>query len=132
MKKYTIRFHAHQYSDVSVYANGTDEANELANEKYNNGDTDNWEFENTFSEIISEEDPERINWARDYGVLAINRDSRLFEKESPNGGMKIFFHPELNEIEVANTLGRHLSGGGDYEYTLYRDGELVGYAYYED
>ena len=37
-KKYTIRFHAHTWTDINVWASSKEEAFELAGDKYNEGD----------------------------------------------------------------------------------------------
>lgn len=55
-KKYTFRFHTHGWTDITVVAESEEEAQDLADEKYNNGDypDDASGFENTDCENITE------------------------------------------------------------------------------
>ena len=56
-KKFTFRFHTHGWTDITVEAENEEEAQELADDKYNNGeyDDDASDFENTDCENITEE-----------------------------------------------------------------------------
>lgn len=57
-KKYTFRFHRHEWTDITVEAESEEEAAELASDKYNAGEyeDDPEAFENTDMENITEED----------------------------------------------------------------------------
>lgn len=56
-KEFTFRFHADSWTDITVKAYNEDEAYELADEKYNNGDysDEDTDFENTYVENITED-----------------------------------------------------------------------------
>lgn len=72
------------------------------------------------------------DWWVEYEVLALNRDSRLFEPHSNVSGATIVLCRNMYENEVANILADHIRDVGDYEYTLYNeDLELVGFVYYK-
>ena len=55
-KKYTFRFHTHGWTDITVEAENEEEAQMLADDKYNEGDYDDsdTDFENTDCENISD------------------------------------------------------------------------------
>ena len=76
---------------------------------------------------------EETDWAAEFGVYAINRDTRLFENTSGIPGITIEIFYGLDEGEVSDRLGQRLRDGLDYEYALY-DGShhLCGYAYFDD
>lgn len=54
-KKYLVRFHRDAWTDIEVVAKNEEEAYELADEKYNEGDYEDSDedFENTEVEIVS-------------------------------------------------------------------------------
>lgn len=56
--KYTFRFHTHGWTDISVEAKSEEEAEEIAMEKYNEGDYDDSDtgFENTDMENVTDEE----------------------------------------------------------------------------
>ena len=66
MAKYTFRFHAHTWQDISVEANNAEDAFEIASDVYNNGEYEHEaeNFENTDCEDITEY-PAEMPW--DYG-----------------------------------------------------------------
>lgn len=73
---------------------------------------------------------EETDWMRDYGVYAVNRDSRLFENTSAVKGYVIEVYFGLNENETSNRLADFLRTGSDYDYALYTPKhELCGFAY---
>lgn len=73
---------------------------------------------------------EETDWMLDYGVYAINRDSRLFENTSAVRGYTIELYVGVDENEVANRLGDIIDEFGDYDYCLYSTKhELVGIVY---
>lgn len=53
-RKYTLRFHTHGWTDITVEAKNEEEAYALGDEKYNEGDYDDdaSDFENTEVEIL--------------------------------------------------------------------------------
>lgn len=57
MGKYAFRFYRQAWVDVIVEANDEEEAEELANEKYNNGEYDDSDedWENTHTKNVTEE-----------------------------------------------------------------------------
>lgn len=59
-QKFTFRFHTHGWTDISVEAENADEARELADEKYNEGDYEDIDenFENTYVDLVGEKDGE--------------------------------------------------------------------------
>ena len=78
---------------------------------------------------------DETDWAFDFGVFAINRDTRMFENTSWTKGMEVeIYNPEEEDFDenlVADALAEVFDDErGDYEYTLY-DGmhQLVGFAY---
>lgn len=76
---------------------------------------------------------EETDWAFEYGVYAINRDSRIFENISCTEGMTMELYKGFDEGDVSRMLADRLMSGGDNEYTLYNDKhELVGFVYYTD
>lgn len=60
MAKYTFRFHRDAWTDISVEAENADEARELADEKYNEGDYEDIDenFENTYVDLVGGKDGE--------------------------------------------------------------------------
>ena len=54
MAKFTYRFHRDAWTDITVEANNAEEAEEIAMEKYNNGEYEDIDenFENTNAELI--------------------------------------------------------------------------------
>jgi hypothetical protein len=71
------------------------------------------------------------DWATEYGVYAINRDTRIFENTSWTEGLRMVFFTDTDENDVSTDLARTLLWQGlDYEFAIY-DGEhhLVGYVY---
>ena len=60
LKEYTFRFHRHAWTDITVEASDEEEAEMLANDKYNEGDDDDSDedFENTDCENITGWDDE--------------------------------------------------------------------------
>ena len=56
MEKYTVRFHTHGWTDITVEADSEEEAAELASDKYNCGEYDDsdTDFENTNMENVSD------------------------------------------------------------------------------
>lgn len=74
----------------------------------------------------------QTNWMNDYGVFALNRDSRIFEKVSNVKGQIIELYYGVDQNEVSNELVKHIDSfeEGDYNYTLYNfKHELVGFVY---
>jgi hypothetical protein len=70
------------------------------------------------------------DWMQDYGVYAVNRDSRLFENSSEVSGYTIELYWGCDENEVANRLAEVIDEFGDYDYCLYSQmHELVGFVY---
>lgn len=59
-KTYTIRFWAESWTDIKVEAKSEEEAYELADEMYNNGEYSDEDtgFENTYCECVDGEDEE--------------------------------------------------------------------------
>ena len=55
-QKFTFRFHTHGWTDITVEAEDEEEAEELASDKYNNGDYDDSDsdFENTDVENVTD------------------------------------------------------------------------------
>lgn len=53
-KSFTFRFHRDAWTDITVKANNAEEAEEIAMEKYNNGEYEDIDenFENTNVELI--------------------------------------------------------------------------------
>lgn len=73
---------------------------------------------------------EETDWLRDYGVFAINRDTRLFENTSGVKGSVIELYFGLDEGEVSNVLADFLRTGSDYDFALYTSKhELCGFVY---
>ena len=75
---------------------------------------------------------EETDWASEFGVYAINRDSRLVENTSAVQGITIEIYEDKDESEVSDLLAQRLREGLDYDYALY-DGQLhlVGFAYFD-
>lgn len=75
---------------------------------------------------------QEVDWATEYGVYAINRDTRLVENTSGVTGITVEIFYGLDEGEVSDRLAERLRNGLDYDYTLYDSSlHLVGYAYFE-
>lgn len=75
---------------------------------------------------------EETDWMVDYGVYAINRDTRLFENTSSVSGATIEIFYGLDENEVSTVLAERLRNGLDYDYALYDSKHrLCGFAYQE-
>lgn len=76
---------------------------------------------------------QEVDWATEYGVYAINRDTRLVENTSGVTGITVEIFYGLDENEVSNRLAERLRNGLDYDYALY-DGSLhlVGFAYFSE
>lgn len=73
---------------------------------------------------------EETDWLRDYGVFAVNRDTRLFENTSGVKGSVIELYFGLDEGEVSNVLADFLRTGSDYDFALYTSKhELCGFVY---
>lgn len=70
-----------------------------------------------------------IDWEKEYGVKALNRDSRVFEYWSDGYDMVVVLYENEDEYDVSDELANKvLRGGCDYEYALYNDNlELVGF-----
>lgn len=76
---------------------------------------------------------EETDWMKDFGVLAINRISRIFENTSSVKGNVIEIYYGLDENQVSNVLGQFLEIGADYEYALYTPKhELCGFCYWAE
>lgn len=73
-----------------------------------------------------------INWAAEFGVWAINRDTRLVENCSGVPGIIVEIYENKDESEVSDLIAARLRDGLDYDYALYDDSMfLVGFAYFE-
>ena len=74
-----------------------------------------------------------VNWKEDFGVYAINRDSRLYEDVSDHtDGLTIEIHKDVDPDDVADIIAEryHDVPWFDIDYTLYtEDRKLVGFAY---
>ena len=82
--------------------------------------------------IIRKELNPHTNWAQEFEVFAINRDSRMFEFISDTQFMTIELFEDADEDFVSDALASFLCDGGDYEFVLYnRNHELVGFVYYK-
>ena len=81
---------------------------------------------------------DETDWAFDFGVYAVNRDSRMFENTSWTKGLEAEIYDsneeDFDENRVADALAEVFDDErGDYEYALY-DGmhRLVGFVYRVD
>ena len=84
------------------------------------------------TDIISKDGME-VDWMTEYGCYAVNRDTRLFENTSFLNNATIEVFTDTDENDVANTLGKRLWEGLEYEYALYdKQLHLVGFAYYNE
>lgn len=74
---------------------------------------------------------DEIDWAQEFGVYALNRDTRLFENCSGVPGITVEIFKDMDESYVSDMLAARLRDGLDYDYALY-DGLhfLVGFAYF--
>ena len=76
---------------------------------------------------------EETDWMTEYGVYAINRDSRLVENTSAVQNFTIELYSGEDESEVSDRLAQRLHDGDDYDYALYaKDLRLVGFVYYDE
>lgn len=76
---------------------------------------------------------EETDWEFEYGVYAINRDTRIFENTSCTEGMTMELYKGFDESDVSRMLADRLRNGGDNEFTLYNyNHELVGFVYCTD
>lgn len=73
---------------------------------------------------------EETDWMQDYGVYAVNRDTRIFENCSAVKGFTIELYWGVDENRVADRLAEVIDEYGDYDYCLYTPlHELVGFVY---
>lgn len=73
---------------------------------------------------------EETDWMQDYGVYAVNRDTRIFENCSAVKGFTIELYWGVDENRVADRLAEVIDEYGDYDYCLYSQiHELVGFVY---
>ena len=73
---------------------------------------------------------EETDWMRDYGVYAVNRNTRLFENTSAVKGYVIKIYYGLDEGEISSVLADFLRTGSDYDFALYTSKhELCGFVY---
>lgn len=73
---------------------------------------------------------DEIDWWRDFGVYAVNRDTRIFENCSAVKGFVVERFYNTDENRVSDKLAEVIDKYGDYDYCLYNDiHELVGFAY---
>ncbi len=76
---------------------------------------------------------EETDWRTEYGVYAINRDSRLVENTSAVQNYTIELYTDEDESQVSDRLAQRLHDGNDYDYALYaKDLRLVGFVYYDE
>lgn len=70
------------------------------------------------------------DWASEFGVYAINKNTRLVENTSAVRNYTVEIFPEEEEDKISDRLAARLAVGKSFEYTLY-DGnmKLIGYAY---